>query len=82
MAWTSDQPLLGKSTPEATRAAAAGESDAKARTDQSCEAAFYVGEYELLRQNENAAKALFQEAVNICSHTFVEYSDAIAELGA
>ncbi len=64
---------LGKSTPEQVRAAAADAS-------QNCEAAFYIGEYELLRRNNAAARDLFQEAANSCPQDFWEYQGAFSEL--
>jgi lipoprotein NlpI len=66
---------LGTSTPAQTRAAAT-----KGDAEQMCEAAFYLGEYELLRKNTAAARTLFQEAAKICSPTTDEVDGAAVEL--
>ena len=70
---------LGQMTPEQVRMAAA-QGDARVQKDQGCEAAFYTGEYELLRKNSDGAKKLIQEAVDTCPHGFVEYTGAVTEL--
>jgi lipoprotein NlpI len=54
--------------------------DAKKRRDQVCEAHFYLGEYQLLNNRPNEARALLQEAEQECPKTFVEYRAAVAEL--
>lgn len=66
---------LGKATPQQTRAAVA-----KGDEEQACEAVFYVGEYELMRKNIAAAKALLQEAAKSCSPTTDERDGAEVEL--
>ena len=72
---------LGKAAPEQVRAEAAkGEGDAQ--TEQLCEAAFYIGEYHLLRRNLAAAKPQFEEALKICSFTTDEHDGAAVELKA
>jgi len=70
---------LGQMTSEQVRTAA-GQGDAKAQKDQGCEAAFYLGEYELLHKNSDRAKRLFQDAVDTCPHSFIEYTGAVTEL--
>jgi lipoprotein NlpI len=76
-------PLLGlyldQATPQQVRAASA-RGDAAARKDQTCEAAFYIGEYELLRKNTAAAGSLFREAAKICPYTSDERDGAAVEL--
>ena len=72
---------LGRATPNEVRAEAAkGEGDAQ--KEQLCEAAFYTGEYQLLRRNLAAAKLLFEEAQKICPYTTDEYDGAAVELKA
>ena len=70
---------LGKATPGQTRAASE-RGDAKTQNERVCEAAFFVGEYELLRKNVAAARSLFQEAMNSCPYTSDERDGASAEL--
>lgn len=70
---------LGKATPQQVRAASA-RGDAAAQKDQTCEAAFYIGEYELLRKNTAAARSLFREAAKICPYTSDERDGAAVEL--
>jgi lipoprotein NlpI len=67
----------GETTVEAVRAAAMTGGNVK---DQSCEAAFYIGEMDLLRGDAGAAKAEMQNAVTACPHTFMEYTGAAREL--
>ena len=50
------------------------------KPDEKCEAAFYAGEWQLLRGDKAQAKASLQIAADTCSKTFVEYSGAVAEL--
>jgi lipoprotein NlpI len=69
----------GQKTPEVVRAAALM-GDSGMQRDQSCEAAFYIGEYEWLRGNADSAKPLLQEAANTCQHSSYEYIAAISEL--
>ena len=59
---------------------AAKDPDGKKQRDRLCEAHFFLAEYELLVDVEEAAGADFQEAVNTCRPTVVEYSAATAEL--
>lgn len=70
---------LGETTPQQVRAASA-RGDAATRRDQSCEAAFYIGEFELLRKNMAAAGSLFRESAEICPYTSDERDGAAVEL--
>jgi lipoprotein NlpI len=70
---------LGEVTPQQVRAASA-RGDAAIQKDQGCEAAFYIGEYELLRKNTGAALSLFREAAKICPYTSDERDGAAVEL--
>jgi tetratricopeptide (TPR) repeat protein len=54
--------------------------DVEKEHDRLCEAHFFLAEYELLAGVEKAAEADFQEAVDTCRPTVVEYSAAAAEL--
>jgi len=65
---------LGRRSLEAMRAAAA-------KPDEKCEAAFYAGEWHLLRSSKMDAKAALQVAVDTCPKSFFEYYGAVAELG-
>ncbi len=72
---------LGKATLEQVRAQSkTGEE--KVLEEQACEAAFYTGEYQLLRRNLGAAKSLFDEALKICPYTTDEHDGAVFELKA
>lgn len=70
---------LGEATPQQVRTASA-RGDAATQKDQTCEAAFYIGEYELLRNNTVAAGSLFREAAKICPYTSDERDGAAVEL--
>jgi lipoprotein NlpI len=59
---------------------AAENPDAKKRTEQVCEAHFYLGEYQLLKNQWSEARALLQIAVDECPKTFSEFGGAVAEL--
>lgn len=63
---------------DALKAAALGDADAV--KNQTCEADFYVGEWQYMHNNQAAATALIQAAQATCSHDFVEYDAAVAEL--
>ena len=45
-----------------------------------CEAAFYIGELRLLRNDPKGARESLQSVVRTCPHTFDEYHAAVAEL--
>jgi len=70
---------LGKVTPGEARAASA-RGDTETQTDRTCEAAFFIGEYELLRKDVATAKTQFQDAVKSCPYTSDERDGAVAEL--
>ena len=70
---------LGKTTPQVLRAEAA-KPPAESNVERACEAAFYIGEFDLLRGDTAAAKARFQEALKICPFTTDEYDGAEVEL--
>jgi tetratricopeptide (TPR) repeat protein len=65
--------FLGRRTPEATFAVAT-------KSDDRCEAQFYIGEWRLLRGNRPAAMVALKAAAETCPKTFVEYKSARAEL--
>ena len=70
---------LEKATVQQVRAAAMS-GDAAARKDQTCETAFYVGEYELLAKHTALAVSLLREAAQICPYTTDERDAAAVEL--
>jgi lipoprotein NlpI len=70
---------LGKITSGQARAASAG-GDADTQIDRKCEAAFFIGEYELLRKEVATAKTQFQDALKSCPYTSDERDGAVAEL--
>jgi hypothetical protein len=70
----------GLITPEQARATAIATGDAEIRRSQGCEAGFFIGEYELVRGNNSAARPLLQEAVTLCRHDHDESLGASAEL--
>jgi lipoprotein NlpI len=57
--------FLGRRRPEATFAAAT-------KSDDRCEAQFYIGEWRLLRGNRPAAIVALKAAAETCPQTFVE----------
>jgi lipoprotein NlpI len=69
----------GRTTVEKVFRAAA-DSDAQIAINQKCEADFYVAEWQLARNNREAAKPLLDQAVSECPHNFVEYFAAQTEL--
>jgi lipoprotein NlpI len=70
---------LGKGTADQARTAAR-QNPSEAATERDCEAAFYIGEYELLRKNITAAEALFQDALKTYPFTADELDGAQVEL--
>jgi len=70
----------GQLTAEQLMAAAAN-TDAPARSDQRCSAAFYIGERELWMHRLSDAGQRFREALATCPRDFSEYQGAAAELG-
>jgi lipoprotein NlpI len=71
--------FLGRTDPEAVLLAAQ-KGDEPTQKNQRCEAAFYVGEWQLAYGHTAEAKALFQQAVDTCPKDFVELAPATAEL--
>jgi tetratricopeptide (TPR) repeat protein len=71
---------LGKKTPDDVRSAAMRGEDADERTLQNCEAAFFIGEFELSRRRMTAARPFFEEAKKVCPPLYSEYSLAVWEL--
>jgi hypothetical protein len=47
---------------------------AATKPDEKCEAAFYAGEWQLLRGNKPDARTALQTAADTCSKTFYEYN--------
>jgi lipoprotein NlpI len=72
---------LGQSTQEAVLAAAE-DRDARRRSDQLCEANFYIAEWLLQRDDKDKATRLFRLAAAGCPKSFTEYEGAMAELKA
>lgn len=70
---------LGDATAEEVRGAAE-QDDASGERDQRCEAAFYLGEYELIHGGKTAARPLLEEAARTCTPALYERQGAVAEL--
>jgi tetratricopeptide (TPR) repeat protein len=64
---------LGRRTLDEMRAAAVN-------PGEKCEAAFYAGQWHLLRRQLADARPELQVAAHTCPKTFIEYSGAVAEL--
>ena len=71
--------FLGQATPGEVLAAAASGSP-EAQRSQRCEAAFYLGEYALLRQETAEAVSRLQEARDSCPKSSPQYRAAATEL--
>ena len=71
-------PALPAQPGQARAASASGNADTQ--TDRTCEATFFIGEYELLRKDVATAKTRFQDAVKSCPYTSDERDGALAEL--
>lgn len=73
--------FLGQSTPAEVRAAARDD-DPEEASKQGCEAAFYIGEYQLAKTDHAARFALFEAAEQACKGdpTMVEAAAARLEL--
>ncbi len=69
---------LGEASPEQVLAAAAA--DATAKQQRLCEADYYLGMYQLLRQATAQASKLFRELARSCPPGFFERSAALREL--
>jgi tetratricopeptide (TPR) repeat protein len=70
---------LGKVTEQEVRTLSR-QGDGEHVGERACEAAFYIGEYELLLRNTDAAKAQFEDALKLCPFTTDEYDGADVEL--
>jgi lipoprotein NlpI len=53
---------------------------AASRPEEKCQAAFYIGQWHLLRGNKVQAKTVLQTAVDTCPAHFAEYAGAVAEM--
>jgi lipoprotein NlpI len=71
--------FLGETGRDEVRAAAE-KGDARAREEQRCEAAFYLGQYDLLRNDKMRARDLLQAASAVCNRSTYERGAAAAEL--
>lgn len=65
--------LLGRRSADDLRTAAGS-------ATEQCEAAFYLGEWQVLRHNAAEATAALRGAAETCPKSFVEYASALAEL--
>ncbi len=70
---------LGKADSD-TVISQAADPDAQKHTEQLCEANFYVGEWHLLRKEEQQARMFLTKAQNECPKAFREYTGAVSEL--
>jgi lipoprotein NlpI len=70
---------LGQIDAEALLAASA-HSDAKTQAEQRCEANYYLGQWYVIRGQQEPAVAHFRAAQNQCPKFFLEYAGATAEL--
>jgi len=59
---------------------AAADAEPPTAKDQACEAAFYIGESDLLAGRSAEARRSFQQAIEICPKDFVEFNGAQAAL--
>ena len=75
-------PVIGlfqdRLTPDQV-SAAARTGDAKTQNEQTCEANFYIGEYEAFHSQIDHAKELVDLAARTCPKDFIEYKMAFAE---
>jgi len=72
--------FLGSMNPDETRTAALSADLQRTRVEQSCEADFFTGVYQIEKGALADARPLFQSAVDHCPHDFVEYSAAELQL--
>ena len=72
---------LGELGPDAVLAAA-DDANPQTKTDQVCEANFYIGELMLQRGDKADAMRLLRLAASACPKRFMEYSGAVAVLKA
>ena len=73
--------FMDQMTPAAVIAAADGP-DATTKKGRVCEAYFYSGEFSLTKGSKDEATRLFRLAASDCSHSFLEWEAANAELKA
>jgi tetratricopeptide (TPR) repeat protein len=64
---------LGKRSPDEIR-------NANLKPNEVCDAAFYIGQWHLLRGNRSEARSALQAATEICPKHLPEYDGALAEL--
>jgi hypothetical protein len=55
--------------------------DPKLRKGQVCEARYYVAEYLIAQKKPAEARGLLEKARDECPRDYVEYFEAVAELG-
>ena len=67
--------LLGDETPEATLAAA-DDPDATKKSEQVCEANFYIAEFQRLQHHDEDALRLYRLALRDCPRDFIEFTAA------
>jgi lipoprotein NlpI len=72
---------LGKITPQQALAVRQ-RLDAEKQRRMRCEAAFYIGEFDLLVGDERGAKPLLKEVVDQCRHQILLYDSARTDLSA
>jgi lipoprotein NlpI len=70
---------LGNATPAAVFASAA-DGDPKRHRQQLCQAYFYLGQYAVIRDDQEGALRLFKSAAATCSPTASDYASAGIEL--
>jgi rhomboid protease GluP len=70
---------LGKIAPEALLVAAT-HTDPKRQAEQRCEAHYYLGQWRVIRGEQELATLHFRSAQNECPTLFLEYTGASAEL--
>jgi lipoprotein NlpI len=69
---------LGQIGPEALLAASA-HPDAKTQAEQRCEANYYLGQWYVIRGEQERAVAHFRAVQNQCPRFFLEYTGAAAD---
>lgn len=70
---------LGRTDPDSVMAGAT-DRDPRRDREQRCEANFYVGEWHLLRGEQERGLALLKQAQSGCPKDFLEHEGAVAEL--
>lgn len=71
--------FLGQTTPQAVFGTAA-RAEAQNHQHQSCEAAFYLGEWSFTQGRIDEGRSLLQRATDTCPASFIEYRLARAEM--